>query len=142
MNAPGWRERKAWWREVFIGVRLKGVSSRPESGGSWGRRSRRRNVFLNFTEEKFWGNPCYLFERANIAFPGTWGRPAHFLPPVRWRGRNRGPRTSNGTLHHHPALMELGPLGARSTTGRSLYHQLFPGRRLGHQSLLFATTVY
>ena len=32
VNAPGWRERKAWWREVFIGVRLKGVSSRPESG--------------------------------------------------------------------------------------------------------------
>ena len=38
--------------------------------------------------------------------------------------------------------MELGPLGPRSTAGRSLYHQLFPGRRLGHQSLLFATTVY
>ena len=25
--------------------------------------SRRGNVFLNFTGERFWGNPCYLYER-------------------------------------------------------------------------------
>lgn len=65
------------------------------------------------------------------------------FPSTNTLGRNRGPRPSNGTLYHRSALMELGPLGARSTADRSFFiTSLFRAGGLGTTACLFATTVY